>query len=93
MTLLPDGRLRSVCRDIARRSWTEAEWGDRSTDGMFQLSDFGGGFDAAKGAFCLATYVDGVEHWFEFSLADAVRIAAGEPVAVQTRTGRSSTYS
>ena len=86
MTLLP------VCREIARHAWTEAQWAERKSDGMFQLSDFGGGFVATKAAFCLDTYVDGVETWLQFSLADALRIAAGEAVPVEATTGRSSHF-
>lgn len=46
---------------------------------------YGGGFDATEGEFCFETYVDGVEYWFQFTLTDAQRVAAGAPVEFEAR--------
>ena len=85
MTIIPDEDLLSICREIAQQGWTESEWADRESDDMFQVRDYCGGFDATEGEFCFETYVAGEEYWFQFTLTDAQRIAAGEMVQMEAR--------
>lgn len=77
--------LRAVCKDIAKESKSLEAWSEVESDDAFQVGPLVGGFDATEEEFCFETLVGGVEYWFQFSLADALRIANGDDVDIQMR--------
>ena len=70
--------LRDICSRILEESKTPEQWALVESDDMFQGGPFVGGYDADEAEFCFSYYADdGGEYWFQFSLAEAARIASG----------------
>ncbi len=56
------------------------------SDDMFQRGSFAGGYDADESEFCFSFYAsDGKKYWFQFTLDQAGRIAAGQDVPLEAR--------
>ena len=77
--LVVNPELRSICESILAERKSAIEWDRVESDDLFQTVHFKGGYDATEQEFCFS-YYDGErkEWWFQFSYAEAVRIAAGE---------------
>ncbi len=77
--------LRSICRRIIDRQYSEDEWARTASD-AFQTEHYAGGFDQLEGAFCFSYFApEHEEFWFQFTLATAKRLANGEDVALEAR--------
>lgn len=78
--------LRGICCKIVARARKVEEWRAVESGDEFQTDHFEGGFDGTEDAFCFSYYApDGVEHWFQFTIADATEIATGTRCEVQLR--------
>ena len=77
--LVVDQELRSICESILAEGKSMVEWDRIESDDLIQTAHFKGGYDATEQEFCFS-YYDGErkECWFQFSYADAERIAVGE---------------
>lgn len=83
--IVADAPLRSICVAIVATGFGTVEWADRESDDWFQDGPYTGGYDATESAFCFEVTVAGQELWFQFTLEDARRIAAGERLRIEAR--------
>lgn len=78
--------LKNICRTILGEGKSEEEWSDIESDDMFHQGSYSGGFDATERAFCFSFRdKSGIEHWFQFTLSEAERIASGQSVRIEGR--------
>jgi hypothetical protein len=77
--LVVDQELRNICESILAEGKSAVEWDRVESDDLIQTAHYKGGYDATEQEFCFS-YYDGArkEWWFQFSYAEAGRIAAGE---------------
>ena len=86
MKLTPDAEFVEICREIRADNLTVEEWREVESDDMFQSEHFCGGFEEGDDAFCFSYYSpDGQEYWFQITLDEAQRIAAGELIMLDLR--------
>jgi hypothetical protein len=86
MELVVDEELRNIARRISQQGRQLEDWRAIESDDMFQTEHYIGGFDATEDAFCFSFCpAAGREHWFQFSLDDAVRIADGHLTTLVAR--------
>lgn len=89
MKIPPDAEFVEICGEIQAENLTVAEWREIESDDMFQSEHFCGGFEAIEDAFCFSYYSpDGPEYWFQITLEEAQRIAAGELITLDLRLPR-----
>ena len=86
MMITVDDELRTICRNLIAESFSESEWADREADDWVQSKHYEGGYDATEEAFCFSQFLGGDEAWFQFTLAEAAAIAAGEMTELPART-------
>ena len=83
-------RLRDICLEISESDWSEADWAEHESDDWWQTEELCGGYDATESAFCFSYYTpEGEEFWFQFTLAQAAKIANGEITTVTARFSES----
>lgn len=86
MQLTPDAEFVEICRSIVACGRTEAEWCEQESGDEFQTPLFSGGYEAIESAFCFSYYdASGGEWWFQVTLEEAQRIAAGERPVIELR--------
>jgi hypothetical protein len=85
MQIPVDDVFRSICDEIRRTDWSEADWAEHEADDWFQRPPYTGGFCATEMAFCFGSIVDGSEVWFQLSLADVHEVLAGRQLYLQVR--------
>ena len=86
MQLKVDTELRGLCEEIVDRDQSLEDWRETESDDEFQTDHYEGGYDADEDAFCFSHYApDGEELWFQVTLAEVERIAAGEMSTVEAR--------
>lgn len=78
--------LRSICRQIVAEGKTNDEWSEIEADDWFQTDRVDGGHDALERAFTFSYHpLEGGELWFQLTLDEASRVAAGEMGVVDAR--------
>jgi hypothetical protein len=86
MQLPVDAELRAVCAQIVAADLPVQEWRATEAGDHVQGERYHGGYDAPEDAFCFSYYApDGRELWLEFTLYEAVEIAAGRQLTVEAR--------
>ena len=85
MTIIVDDALREICRQLLAEGWSESEWAAREADDWIDTDRYAGGFDADEVAFAFSRYADDGEVWFQFTLAQAQAIVAGEMAHLDAR--------
>ena len=80
-----DDDLAAIAAVTVRANRTEAEWAAVESDDMFQRGLYVGGYDADERGFTFSVYADDGELWLEFTIDDALAIAAGRLTAVDVR--------
>jgi hypothetical protein len=86
MELRVPQELRDICREIVAEGKTDDEWSEIEADDWFQTDTVTGGYDALERAFTFSYYApDGQELWFQLTLEEAARVAAGEMQVVEAR--------
>jgi hypothetical protein len=86
MQLKVDTELREICEEIVERDQSLEDWRETESDDEFQTDHYEGGYDADEEAFCFSYHAaDGEELWFQVTLDEVARIAAGEIPAVEAR--------
>ena len=90
MQIPSNEQLRSICCSISGEGLSLDAWAEIESSDMFQSSTFCGGFDADERAFVFSWYAnDKDEYWFQLSIEEVERIAAGEsPMIVGRRAER-----
>ncbi|MGH7713914.1 MAG: hypothetical protein ACREOG_21725 [Gemmatimonadaceae bacterium] len=86
MMLAVDDELRAICRDLLAEGWSEAEWAEREADDWVQTERYDSGFSETEGAFTFSCYTGDDEVWFQFTLAEAAAIAAGDVKELRNRS-------
>ena len=78
--------LRDICRQIVAEGKTDDEWSEIEAGDWFQTETVTGGYEAPERAFTFSYYApDGEELWFQLTLEEAARVAAGEMQVVDAR--------
>ena len=79
-------QLVDICREIAARQFSPAQWSEVESDDEFQSERLVGGFDATEGRFTFS-YFDhkGAEWWFDLTLEKALAAANGKSVSLELR--------
>lgn len=86
MKLPSDQEFAAICREIRDENLTLEAWDEICSDDMFQSEHFCGGFENTEDQFTFSYYhADGQEYWFQITLEEAQRIAAGEEVMLDLR--------
>jgi len=86
MQLNVDTEPRTCELSIVARDQSIEDWRDTESDDEFQTENYVGGYEALEDAFCFSYYAaDGAELWFQVTLAEVAKIAAGEMSAVEAR--------
>jgi hypothetical protein len=76
--------------EISESDWSEADWAEHESDDWWQTEELCGGYDATESAFCFSYYApEGDEFWFQFTLAQAAKIANGEITTITARFSES----
>jgi hypothetical protein len=80
--------LAFLCRLIAARKRSSAEWAEVASDDKFESRHLLGQFDAAEGRFVFRHRRAGEESWFRLSLEDAHGVGEGHWPEIELSSSR-----
>lgn len=81
-----DEEFRSICHAIVAENRSDEEWAEIEADDYFQEESYTGGYDAIEEAFTFSFYPpEGGELWFQLTLREVERVAAGELHSLEAR--------